>query len=135
MSADTPWMIEAHGLTKRYGEALAVHNLDLQVRAGEILGIAGVSGNGQQELLAALSGEDRRARPAAVLLAGEPVGTLGPGQRRKRGLHFIPEERLGRATVPVLSLVGAVVVADLAAADEWSAETTEGRPALLTHSL
>ncbi|MDD4886761.1 MAG: ABC transporter ATP-binding protein [Thiomonas sp.] len=84
--------------------SVAIDHLSLQVRAGEILGIAGVSGNGQQELLAALSGEDRRARPAAVLLAGEPVGTLGPGQRRKRGLHFIPEERLGRATVPVLSL-------------------------------
>jgi simple sugar transport system ATP-binding protein len=79
-------------------------HLSLEVRAGEILGIAGVSGNGQQELLATLSGEDRRARPAAVRLAGEPVGTLGPGERRKRGLHFIPEERLGRATVPVLSL-------------------------------
>lgn len=84
--------------------SVAIDHLSLQVRAGEILGIAGVSGNGQQELLAALSGEDRRARPAAVRLAGEPVGTLGPGQRRKRGLHFIPEERLGRATVPVLSL-------------------------------
>lgn len=78
--------------------------LSLQVRAGEILGIAGVSGNGQQELLAALSGEDRRAQPQAVQLLGQPIGALGPGQRRKRGLHFIPEERLGRATVPVMSL-------------------------------
>jgi simple sugar transport system ATP-binding protein len=83
---------------------VALEHLSLQVRAGEILGIAGVSGNGQQELLAALSGEDRRAPPQAVQLAGEPVGALGPAQRRKRGLHFIPEERLGRATVPVLSL-------------------------------
>ncbi|MDY0329855.1 MAG: ABC transporter ATP-binding protein [Thiomonas sp.] len=84
--------------------SVAIEHLSLQVRAGEILGIAGVSGNGQQELLAAMSGEDRRARPAAVKLAGEPVGALGPGARRKRGLHFIPEERLGRATVPVMSL-------------------------------
>ena len=84
--------------------SVALEHLSLQVRAGEILGVAGVSGNGQQELLAALSGEDRRARSAAVLLAGEPVGALGPGPRRKRGLHFIPEERLGRATVPVMSL-------------------------------
>ena len=84
--------------------SVAIAQLSLQVRGGEILGIAGVSGNGQQELLAALSGEDRRARPSAVQLAGEPVGMLGPGERRKRGLHFIPEERLGRATVPVMSL-------------------------------
>ena len=84
--------------------SVSLDHLSLEVRAGEILGIAGVSGNGQQELLATLSGEDRRARPKAVLLAGEPVGAFGPGERRKRGLHFIPEERLGRATVPVLSL-------------------------------
>ena len=83
---------------------VALQQLSLQVRAGEILGIAGVSGNGQQELLAALSGEDRRAPPQTVQLAGEAVGALGPAQRRKRGLHFIPEERLGRATAPSLSL-------------------------------
>lgn len=84
--------------------SVPLHHLSLQVRAGEILGIAGVSGNGQQELLAMLSGEDRRAGPEAVRLAGEPVGLLGPAQRRSRGLRFIPEERLGRATVPMLSL-------------------------------
>ena len=78
--------------------------VDLDLRAGEILGIAGVSGNGQQELLAALSGEDRRAPLQSVQLRGAPIGALGPGQRRKRGLHFVPEERLGRATVPAMSL-------------------------------
>ncbi|MGC8806960.1 MAG: ABC transporter ATP-binding protein [Thiomonas sp.] len=84
--------------------SVPLQHLSLQVRAGEILGIAGVSGNGQQELLGVLSGEDRRAPAAVLQLAGEPVGALGPAQRRWRGLHFIPEERLGRATVPVLSL-------------------------------
>jgi len=59
-----------------------LHDIELEVRAGEILGIAGVSGNGQQELLAALSGEDRRAEAGAVLLDGRPVGGHSPRQRR-----------------------------------------------------
>jgi simple sugar transport system ATP-binding protein len=76
----------------------------LELRAGEVLGIAGVSGNGQQELLAALSGEDPRAPAAAIELLGEQVGGASPGRRRDLGLHFVPEERLGRGAVPTLSL-------------------------------
>jgi simple sugar transport system ATP-binding protein len=84
--------------------AVALRGISLQVRQGEILGIAGVSGSGQQPLLAALSGEDRRADPGAVRLSGETVGGLDPAARRRRGLHFVPEERLGRGAVPSLSL-------------------------------
>ncbi|OWW21809.1 ABC transporter ATP-binding protein [Noviherbaspirillum denitrificans] len=79
-------------------------DINLDVHAGEIVGIAGVSGNGQQELLAALSGEDPRAKPDAILLNGEPVGRMNAARRRKRGLGFVPEERLGRGAVPDLSL-------------------------------
>ncbi len=75
-----------------------------EVRAGEVVGIAGVSGNGQRELLYALSGEDRRARPDAIRMAGRPAGRLGPAHRRHLGLHFVPEERLGRGAVPSLGL-------------------------------
>lgn len=76
----------------------------LQVRAGEVVGIAGVSGNGQRELLYALSGEDTRAAAPSVRVAGQPAGRLGPAQRRRLGLHFVPEERLGRGAVPSLGL-------------------------------
>ena len=76
----------------------------LEVRAGEVVGIAGVTGNGQQELLYALSGEDRRAAPAAIQLSGQNVGRAGPARRRHLGLHFVPEERLGRGAVPALGL-------------------------------
>jgi general nucleoside transport system ATP-binding protein len=78
--------------------------VSLAVHAGEIVGIAGVSGNGQQELLAALSGEDTRAPSAAITLLGHSVGAMNPRERRALGLHFVPEERLGRGAVPVLSL-------------------------------
>jgi ABC-type uncharacterized transport system ATPase subunit len=81
-----------------------LHQVALQVRAGEVVGIAGVSGNGQKELLYALSGEDTRAAADAINVKGQPVGKRGPRGRRELGLHFVPEERLGRGAVPSLSL-------------------------------
>ena len=81
-----------------------LQDVALEVRAGEVLGIAGVSGNGQQELMAALSGEDTRAAPGSITLAGDDIAQASPRARRKRGLHFVPEERLGRGAVPGLSL-------------------------------
>ncbi|MEP7064015.1 MAG: ATP-binding cassette domain-containing protein, partial [Betaproteobacteria bacterium] len=81
----------------------SLDNVGLDVRRGEIVGIAGVSGNGQRELLAALSGE-RRVRRDAIVIDGAGVGDLGPGARRARGLAYVPEERLGRGAVPEMSL-------------------------------
>ncbi len=78
--------------------------IDLAVHAGEIVGIAGVSGNGQQELLRAVSGETPLGAPLAVQLLGAGVGRMHPGRRRKLGLGFVPEERLGRGAVPHMSL-------------------------------
>jgi general nucleoside transport system ATP-binding protein len=92
------------------GVGVALRDVSLHVRAGEVLGIAGVSGNGQAELLSVLSGEDRRAPPGTVKLFGHDVGRLGPAARRERGLHFVPEERLGRATVPGHSLAKNVLL-------------------------
>ena len=81
-----------------------LEGISFDVRQGEILGIAGVSGNGQQELMAALSGEDARAPADAIRLFGQPIGRHSPRRRRHAGLHFVPEERLGRGAVPSLSL-------------------------------
>ena len=81
-----------------------LQDISLTVRAGEVLGIAGVSGNGQRELMYALSGEDTRADGAMVTLFGQSVGKLGPIKRRALGVQFVPEERLGRGAVPNLSL-------------------------------
>ncbi|MDB5900843.1 MAG: transporter ATP-binding protein [Ramlibacter sp.] len=81
-----------------------LEDISFEVRAGEVVGIAGVSGNGQRELLFALSGEDRRADPDMIQVDGQPAGRLGPSRRRRLGLHFVPEERLGRGAVPSLGL-------------------------------
>jgi general nucleoside transport system ATP-binding protein len=82
----------------------SLHAISLAVRAGEIVGIAGVSGNGQKELMAALSGERPVDDASAIRLDGAPVGTLDAARRRAMGLAFVPEERLGRGAVPELSL-------------------------------
>ena len=79
-------------------------DIDFDVRAGEIVGVAGVSGNGQQALMAALSGEDPRAEPGSVTLFGTDIARASPRQRRQLGLNFVPEERLGRGAVPGMSL-------------------------------
>ena len=81
-----------------------LHDIGFEVRAGEIVGIAGVSGNGQQELMAALSGEDRRAPAGSLRLFGHDIAQASAGRRRQGGLHFVPEERLGRGAVPTMSL-------------------------------
>ena len=81
----------------------ALKNVHLTVRKGEILGIGGVAGNGQDELLGVLSGETR-TDAGAVKLHGQPVGRMGPTQRRKLGLLTAPEERLGHAAAPDMSL-------------------------------
>ncbi|HVO21305.1 MAG TPA: ABC transporter ATP-binding protein [Anaeromyxobacter sp.] len=86
----------------RFGVTL--DRVSLEVHQGEVVGIAGVSGNGQAELMAAISGEDPRPEGEAVRLFGAPIGRLGAGARRKLGLHYVPEERLGRGAVPSLSL-------------------------------
>jgi general nucleoside transport system ATP-binding protein len=79
--------------------------LNLRVRSGEIVGIAGVSGNGQKELQAVISGETQLASSAdAIRLCGQHAGRMSAAERRELGLRFVPEERLGRGAVPSMSL-------------------------------
>lgn len=82
----------------------SLHNIDLRVRSGEIIGIAGVSGNGQAELMAAISGETPCTDAGQVRLCGLPVAQSDPARRRDLGLAFVPEDRLGHGVVPSLSL-------------------------------
>lgn len=88
----------------------SLDNIDLAVRAGEIVGIAGVSGNGQQELLAALSGETRLSRPDIITIDGKFAGQLDPAGRRRLGLCSVPEDRLNQGSVPSLPLAGNVLL-------------------------
>jgi ABC-type uncharacterized transport system ATPase subunit len=76
----------------------------LDVRGGEILGIAGVAGNGQDELFAALSGERLADSDGNIVIDGHAAGRLSITKRRRLGAAFVPEERLGHATAPRMTL-------------------------------
>ena len=83
---------------------VTLHGITLTVRGGEILGIAGISGNGQSELSALISGETRLPTADRIFMMGRDVGPMGAAARRKLGFAFVPEERLGRGAVPEMSL-------------------------------
>ena len=81
-----------------------LQEIHVTVHSGEIVGVAGVAGNGQKEFLATLSGERRAQHAEDIMIAGVPAGHLAPGVRRSHGLAFVPEERLGRGAVPEMSM-------------------------------
>ncbi|MBT0778833.1 MULTISPECIES: ABC transporter ATP-binding protein [Paracoccus] len=96
-------VLEVRGLSTPGGEGMALKQIGLTLRSGEILGIGGVAGNGQEELLSALSGETLTA-PGTVALEGRDLSRAGPEARRRAGLLAAPEDRLGHAAVPEFSL-------------------------------
>ncbi len=71
----------------------AVQGLNLEVKSGEILGIAGISGNGQRELAEAIAGL-RRPRLGKIKIDGYDTTHFGPKQIREMGLSYVPEERM-----------------------------------------
>jgi simple sugar transport system ATP-binding protein len=83
---------------------IPLRDVTFTVRAGEIFGIAGVAGNGQNALLLALSGEELSGDPESISIDGAPVGGLPAKQRRLKGLASVPEERNGHAAVPEFTL-------------------------------
>ena len=99
LSAPAP---DLHGTT--------LDRINLSARAGEILGIAGVAGNGQSELFELLSGERAAQSADAVQIDGLPVGLDGVTARRRLKAAFVPEERNGHAAAPVFSLSDNVVL-------------------------
>jgi simple sugar transport system ATP-binding protein len=83
---------------------VALKNINLTVKKGEIVGIAGVAGNGQEELLKALSGEAPEKNSQAITFGEDIVDAMSPLKRRRLGLAFVPEDRLGRGAVPEMDL-------------------------------
>ncbi|WP_210527083.1 ABC transporter ATP-binding protein [Rubellimicrobium arenae] len=98
-------VLEVQGLSaaspRQHG--MALRDVTFSVSRGEVLGIGGVAGNGQDELLLALSGEMRTA-PGMVRLGSDPIGRCSPSERRARGLLCAPEERMGHAAAPDMTL-------------------------------
>src|ERR1700724_1413397 len=78
--------------------------VSIEVNGGEILGIAGVAGNGQDELFAALSGERLAPSDGNIVIDGRAAGLLNVNDRRRMGAAFVPEERLGHGCAPRMKL-------------------------------
>ena len=91
-------------LPSSHQSGVDLEDLSLEVRGGEILGIAGVAGNGQKELMEVLIGERPVNVAGAIELDGSAVGHHGADQRRALGMCFVPEERLGHGAVPGMSI-------------------------------
>ena len=96
--------VEALSLPSQDIHGTDLHHINLDVHGGEIVGIAGIAGNGQSELFAALSGERLAQEPRHICIDTLPAGLLDIESRRALGAVFIPEERLGHATVPDMRL-------------------------------
>lgn len=103
--ADAPLVFELNQVTYDPGTlfGMSLKNISMRVHSGEILGIAGVAGNGQKELFDVLSGE-ALVDLDAVRMDGHPVGSHTISKRRQRGAAFVPEERAGHASVPAMAL-------------------------------
>ncbi len=88
---------------------ISLKNISFDVRGGEVVGLAGVAGNGQDELLTALNGEERsnnaKESKQSIELDGKPAGHLGPNERRLMGMASVPEKRLGHGATPDMSLI------------------------------
>ena len=91
--------------------AVALKDIDLTVRGGEVIGIAGVAGNGQSELFDVLSGEELAQKPGDIRICGTDAGRLGISARRLLGAGFVPEERHGHAAVSSMTLSENMVLA------------------------
>ncbi len=84
--------------------SMPLRDIWLSVAGGEVIGIAGVAGNGQGELFEAISGEALQESADAIQIRGKAAGKLGISQRRLLGAAFVPEERLGHGAAPRMRL-------------------------------
>ena len=128
-----PPALEARGLRVRDARGLeAVRGVSLTVRAGEILGVAGVEGNGQAELIEALAG----LRPAAageILIGGRAVTRLSPRERFRAGLAHVPADRLARGLVGPYSLADNLILGSQRDAP-YARRGWLSRPAIRSHA-
>ena len=92
--------------------------------AGEVLGIAGVDGNGQKHLAEALAGQ-RAARHGRIELAGEDLTRGGAPERRRRGIRYVTDDRLGEGTVADLSIAANLVLKKVGDRPFWRRGITD----------
>ena len=101
-------------LSSRPDRSIGIDAVGFSVASGQILGVAGIAGNGQSELMDALSGERLADRADAVVIGGVAAGRKGPKARRALAAAFVPEDRNGHAAVPGMTLAENVLLTGFA---------------------
>jgi len=91
-----------------------IKNVSLEVKKGEIFGIAGVAGNGQSELMDILVGENNRIDSGEIIFKNINIENFDPQQRRNLSIAFVPENRLGHSAVPDLTLSENILLSQFA---------------------
>ena len=99
-------LLEIRGLSREPATpfSMSLKDINLDVRAGEVIGVAGVAGNGQGEFFEAVSGEARQQEATTIRIGGKDAGRLSITGRRLLGAAFVPEERLGHGAAPSMKL-------------------------------
>jgi general nucleoside transport system ATP-binding protein len=100
-------------------QEVGLRGVSLELRAGEVTGIAGVDGNGQRELAEVIAGQ-RRPSSGSVLLGGEDVTKLGVAERQRRGLRYVTDDRMGEGTVSGFDVAMNSVLKRIGEAPFWS---------------
>ena len=118
-----PLLVLHDGHTVGQRGECALDGTTLKVRPGEVMGIAGVDGNGQKHLAEVLAGQ-RMMTSGAISLAGREIGHLGVAGRRRLGVRYITDERLGEGTSPRHSLAVNLVIKEIGAPRFWTCGIT-----------
>lgn len=109
-AAEAPIVLRIEGLAADGDRGRpALHGIDLDVRAGEIVGVAGVAGNGQTELVEVIAGLRNRSG-GRIRVAGEDVGRADARHPIRLGVYYVPQDRLGTGLAPDLSVAENLVL-------------------------
>jgi len=111
-----PEVLRVENLTAASGRT-TINGVSFSIRAGEILGVAGIDGNGQKELAEALSGQIPAA--GSIRINGMEIGGTTVGQRRSAGLRYVTDDRLGEGTVATFPVAMNLLLKDIGAAPFW----------------
>jgi len=112
-------LLELAGITANGGAGtMGVREVTLSVRAGQIVGVAGVEGNGQGLLAAAIAGQ-QPLTAGEIYLSGHPVGRLGVAGRQRLGLRYVTDDRLDEGIVPSLSVALNLVLTRIGQRPFW----------------
>lgn len=99
-------------------DAVPVSGIELKIRPGEIVGVAGIDGNGQKQLAEAIAGQ-RPLVGGRIFLDDAPIEELSVGERRRLGLRYVTDDRLGEGTVGAFPVSTNLLLKQVGSAPFW----------------